>query len=69
MGPGVAEGRTGREIARILTLGLRPVKTHVKSVRQKTGLENRNAFIAWAWRDRMEVEMQGKTRPAPVKYG
>ncbi|MEO5720961.1 MAG: helix-turn-helix transcriptional regulator [Chthoniobacterales bacterium] len=65
----MAEGKTDSEIARILTLGLQTVKTHVKSVLHKTDLENRNAFIAWAWRDRMAAAMQGETRPGPVKYG
>ena len=64
----IAEGKTDAEIARILGIGLQTVKTHVKSILEKTVVENRNAFMAWAWRDRMTVELLLAKR-APVKYG
>ncbi len=64
----IAEGKTDPEIARITGLGLQTVKTHVKALLHKTQLENRNAFMAWAWRDRLTVERLERARLKAVKY-
>jgi len=68
VGSWIAEGKTDGEIARILRIGLQTVKTHTKSLLDKTKLENRGAFIAWVWRDRIAVELQARTSPRPAKY-
>ncbi len=68
VGGWMAEGKTDAEIADILTLGVETVKTHVKSLLEKTGTENRNAFVAWVWRDRIAAEFNPAPPRKPVKY-
>jgi DNA-binding CsgD family transcriptional regulator len=68
IGGWIAEGKTDPEIAHILGLGYETVKTHVKSILQKAGLENRNAFTAWVWRHRFAGFVQQQLTTKRVKY-
>lgn len=68
VGGWLAEGKTDPEIARILNLGLETVRSYVKSLREKTGVENRNALLAWIWRDRRAAELSQPPVSKPAKY-
>ena len=69
VGGWMAEGKTYAEIARILGIGLETVKTHVKSLLDKLDLENRNAVVAWIWRNRMAAERQARSKSKGIRYG
>jgi DNA-binding CsgD family transcriptional regulator len=53
VGGWLAEGKSDPEIAGILEVGPETVRTHVKSLREKTGAGSRNELFAWIWRDRV----------------
>jgi DNA-binding CsgD family transcriptional regulator len=68
IGGWLAEGKTDPEITRILDLGIETVRTHIKNMRQKTEVENRNALFAWIWRNRYAAQFHQPTPRQPVKY-
>ncbi len=47
----VAEGRSNREISRILSIGERTVQTHLSNVLSKLGLTSRTQAALWAVRE------------------
>jgi DNA-binding CsgD family transcriptional regulator len=47
----LGEGRSDREIAEMLYLGIRTVEAHVRSIRGKLGVTSRNAAVAMAIRE------------------
>ena len=49
----VAEGRSNREIGRILSIGERTVQTHLSNVLGKLGLTSRTQAALWAVREGM----------------
>jgi DNA-binding NarL/FixJ family response regulator len=49
----VVEGRTNREIARVLVISERTVINHLSNIFTKTGAENRAAAAAFALRHRL----------------
>lgn len=67
VGGWLAEGKSDFEIAGILEIGVETVRTYVKSLRQKTGVANRNELFAWIWRDRVACLSGGATPDEPVK--
>ncbi len=62
VGGWLAEGKSDFEIAGILEVGLETVRTHVKSLREKTRVESRNELFAWIWRDRVAC-LQAEAHP------
>ncbi len=68
VGGWMAEGKTDAEIADILGIGLETVKTYVKSLLDKIDVENRNAFVAWVWPNRLAVELQKLAARKRAKY-
>jgi DNA-binding CsgD family transcriptional regulator len=68
VGGWLAEGKNDAEIARILDLGTETIRTHIKSMREKTGVENRNALFAWIWRQRWSIQFRHDASANPVKY-
>ena len=69
VGGWLADGKSDPEIARILGLGRETVRTHIKAMREKTEVENRNALFAWIWRNRFAVQFHATAPRQPVKYG
>ena len=53
VGGWLAEGKSDPEIAGILNAALETIRTHVKSLSDKTGSASRNELFAWIWRDRV----------------
>jgi DNA-binding NarL/FixJ family response regulator len=45
----VARGNTNAEVAKLLTVSLSTVKTHLASVQHKLGARNRTEIAIWAW--------------------
>jgi DNA-binding CsgD family transcriptional regulator len=68
VGGWMAEGKTDAEIARILGISIETVRTHIKAMREKVKAENRNAFVAWVWRNRFAFYFDRTTPQKPVKY-
>jgi DNA-binding CsgD family transcriptional regulator len=50
----VAAGRTDREIAEELIIGLRTASTHVRNILNKTGASNRAEAASWATREGLD---------------
>ena len=50
-----AEGRTGIEIGQKLSIGRETVRTHLKHVYQKLGVNDRTAAVAIAWQEGIAV--------------
>ncbi len=68
VGGWLAEGKSDPEIAVILEAGLETVRTHVKSLREKTGVGSRNELFAWIWRDRVACLQAGANPGSSGKY-
>ncbi|MDQ6808318.1 MAG: helix-turn-helix transcriptional regulator [Verrucomicrobiota bacterium] len=68
VGGWLAEGKSDPEIAGILGIDVETVRTHIKSMRVKTGVYSRNVFFAWIWRNRCAFHAFRPPTRRRVKY-
>lgn len=59
----IAEGKTNKEIATILSCSFHTVKTHVKEIFQRLGVHSRTSAVSCAYRAQLRLLEQALASP------